>query len=202
MGESRPGETTLVERAMALIDVANGADPTKTDGVAKELLYAHRMSAALSSLSPGASEVLRLAVRAQHLERWKIARDTYPRDRVGYLRWRADLARMHAERAGEILREAGYDEATVERVQSLVQKRRIKSDDEAQTVEDCACLVFLEHHLEELRADQGDEKMIDILRKTWAKMSERGRAHALSLPISDSSRALVVAAISPGGERP
>src|SRR5262245_41082033 len=138
------------QAAIARFDAANAEDPNKERfqgrEYPKELLYAERMTAWLERLAPDASEALQLAVRSQHLCRWKIPRDQYPRDRTGYLRWRTDLQKFHAEQAGNILHEVGYDETLIARVQSLLRKQRLKQDPETQTLEDVACLVFLESY--------------------------------------------------------
>ncbi len=187
-------------RALAAIDAANAEDPgtIALDGrpVARELVYGHRMSAWLDRLAPDASEALRIAVRAQHIERWKVPRTSYPEGRTGYKRWRSDLARRHAERAAGIAAEAGYDEASCARIGELIQKRGLRTDPETQTLEDVACLVFLEHYLGELAAKHDRAKVIDILRKTWPKMSERGHAAALGLALDDEQRALVEDALA------
>lgn len=180
-------------RAIARIDEANDADPR-----GHERTYGERMSAALARLAPDAGEALRIAVRAQHLERWRIPRDRYPRDRAGYLRWRSELARMHAERAGAILREVGYDDEEVARVGALIQKKRLRTDPESQALEDCACVVFLEHELEAFAAEHDDAKVVDIIRKTWAKMGEPGRRDALRLAptLSPRSQELIARALA------
>lgn len=188
------------DRAIERFDAANAADPTVEsvagEPVPKELAYARRMSAWLQRLDPGASEPLRLAVRAQHIERWRIARADYPEGRAGYKRWRSELARMHAEVAAAILAEVGYPPETIARVEDLVQKRRLTSDPEAQTLEDTACLVFLDHYIADFAAKHPDDKVVDILRKTWKKMSERARATALALDLPDQVAALVRRALA------
>lgn len=178
-------------RAIAAIDEAAGGAPSEG-----ERAYGARMTAALERLAPDAGEALRLAVRAQHLERWKTPRASYPEGRAGYLRWRADLARTHAERLGEILRAVGYDEGIVARAEALVQKKGLGRDAEAQLVEDCACLVFLEHELEAFAEGRDESAVIEILRKTWRKLSERGRAAALELTMPPRARALVERALA------
>jgi hypothetical protein len=135
----------------------------------------------LARLEPDASEALRLAVRCQHIRRWTIPRASFPMTRPGYLQWRSTLARFHAEQAGEILRGVGYDEETVARVQSLVRKERLASDPEAQALEDAACLVFLEGEFVDFARKHDAQKVEGILRKTWRKMSDRGKAEALKL---------------------
>ena len=186
--------------AVARIDAANAQDPNRTtvDGVPvpHELHYSRRMTEWLSRLDPGASEALRLAVRCQHLCRWMIPRSQYPMDRAGYHQWRTDLGRFHAEQAGNILRDVGYDEATVARVQSLVRKEGIKSDPETQTLEDVACLVFLEDEFAEFAPRHDEQKVVRILARTWGKMSPRGRAAALALDLGPPQRALIEKALA------
>jgi hypothetical protein len=186
-------------RVLARIDAANAADPNLVaehgEWIPKELLDGRRMSEALAKLVPAPSELLQIAVRAHHLERWKIPRETYPPGRAGYLRWRTDLARMHADRAGFFMRLEGYDDDAIARVQALIQKKQLGRDPEAQALEDCACLVFLEHHLETFARKHDGDKVIAILRKTWAKMSERGRAAALALPLTLEARAWIEKAL-------
>jgi hypothetical protein len=174
--------------ATAAFDAANAEDPhrERDAGVAhpKELLYARRMSEMLERFAPDAPEVVRLAVRCQHIRRWEIPRDSYPRTPEGYKAWRTRLMGFHAETAGAILHEAGYAEDVVARVQALLRKERLKRDPETQLLEDVVGLVFLEHYLEGFVAEhsQYDEaKLADILRKTWLKMSPRGREAALTL---------------------
>jgi hypothetical protein len=176
--------------ALARIDAANAEDP-----LGKELLYSQRMSAWLDRIEPGASEALRLAARAQHLRRWTIPRSDFPMDRIGYLKWRTTLYRFHADEAAAILREVGYDEQTVARVGSLIRKEGIKQDAEAQALEDVICLVFLENYFAEFAAQHDEEKVVGILRKTWRKMSERGRGVALGLAMPAEARRLVERAL-------
>lgn len=188
------------QAAIERLDAANREDPNREvfEGkeYPKELLYALRMTEWLGRLEPAASEALRLAVRAQHLCRWTVPRDSYPRDRKGYLQWRTGLARFHAEKAGAILREAGYGGETIARVQSLLRKERLKSDPEAQLLEDAACLVFLESYFLDFSQQHEEEKVIGILRKTWAKMSPHGQKTALGLALPPEAAALVGKALS------
>ena len=188
------------EQAMAAIDAANAADPKiVTSGdrkIGKEALYAEQMTRWLSKLDPDASEELRLAVRAQHIRRWEIPRESYPMDRVGYLKWRTDLKHRHAKLAGEIMAQAGYGADAIARVQALIKKERLKQDAEAQTLEDVACLVFLENYFADFAKGHDTEKVVSILRKTWKKMSDAGRNAALNLEMSGEARALVEKALS------
>jgi hypothetical protein len=176
------------DRAIAAFDAANAEDPNreKEGGVAhpKELLYARRMSEMLERFAPDASEAVRLAARCQHIRRWEVPRDSYPRTPEGYRAWRKRLMDLHAETAARLLRETGYGEDVVTHVQALVRKERLKRDPDSQLLEDVVDLVFLEHYLERFVADhpEYDEvKLADILKKTWAKMSPRGREAALTL---------------------
>src|SRR5215471_282133 len=186
--------------AIARFDAANAEDPTTEifQGVVypKELLYAQRMTAWLDKLAPDASEVLRLAVRCQHIRRWTIPRHTYAMDRRGYLRWRTTLTKFHADTAAAILRDVGYDEATIQRVQRLLRKERLKRDPEVQCLEDVICLVFLEHYLAAFATQHDEAKVLDILCKTWTKMSARGHEVALTLPMSPEARRLVEQALT------
>ena len=154
------------------------------------------MSAWLEKLAPQASEPLKLAVRCQHIRRWAIARSAYPEGRVGYLRWRKEQSLAHAAVAGEILGRAGYDEGTIGRVQSLVKKEGIKHDPEAQLLEDVTCLVFLESELAAFAPRHEEAKLVEILQKTWLKMSPAGREAALALKLPAQLRALVEKAVA------
>ena len=154
------------------------------------------MSQKLLQYKPDASRALQIACRAQHICRWKIARNEYPMDRVGYLKWRETLKKMHAEITADILKEVGYDGEFIERVSFLINKKLIKKNEESQTIEDVICLVFLDYYFEEFAEKHTDEKVIDILQKTWVKMSEEGHTEALKLKFSDKSLALIKQAIS------
>ncbi|HEY4134340.1 MAG TPA: DUF4202 domain-containing protein [Alphaproteobacteria bacterium] len=175
----------LYAEAAARLDAFNADDPNRltVDGrsVAKELHYARRMSHWLDRLAPGAAEALRLAARAQHIGRWTSPRSDFPMDKAGYHRWRRALYAYHADTAGKILAEVGYDAAMVARVGALLRKENLKGDSEMQALEDAACLVFLENFYTDFSRQHDDEKVIDILRKTWKKMSPAGHAAALDL---------------------
>ena len=127
------------------------------------------------------SEELLLAARCQHICRWEIPRDSYPMTRAGYLKWRADLKKFHAQKAGDILRETGYDETVVRRVQDLNLKKNFPGDPETRPLENALCLVFLQFQFASLAAKTDEDKTINALRKSWAKMTETGRAEALKL---------------------
>lgn len=186
---------TPFTKAIALIDAANSRDPNlEYEGGQqrpKELLYAERMTAYLKEFQPDASEHLRLAARGQHIERWTSPRSAYAEGRTGYKKWRAELGLFHAKRVGELMRDAGYAEEDIKRAQYLVQKRGLGRDPETQSLEDVICLVFIRFYLEEFAAKHDEPKLIDIIQKTWGKMSERGRSAALRIPLSDAMQTLV-----------
>lgn len=184
-------------QALAAIDAVHAEDPERdASGAPKELVYAQRMSARLDRLAPQAPELLKLAARCQHLRRWAIPRASFPAGKVGYLKWRRQEALAHAALAGELLAQAGYDAEAVKRVQSLVRKERIKHDPQAQLLEDVSCLVFLEHELAPFAAKHPPDKVVDILRKTWPKMSAQGQQEALKLNLPAPLGALVQEALS------
>lgn len=184
-----------LEAALQRFDQINAQDPeqeTTADGARpRALLYGRRMSETLEQFQPEASEALRLAVRAQHLRRWALARGDYPAGREGYRAWREALADYHARLAAEVLVEVGYEAAEIERVGALIRKQRLKRDAEAQALEDVACLVFLQHYALSFAAGHSEDKVIDILRKTWRKMSPRGREAALQAPLAAAVAELV-----------
>jgi hypothetical protein len=156
-----------------------------------EYFYAIKLYEWVKKLEPLASEPLLLASRCQHIGRWEIPRNTYPDGRVGYLKWRSDLSKFHAAKASEILQSVGYDIDTIHRVSEIILKKRLSADSEVQTMENALCLVFLEFQYDDLIEKQPEEKMISILQKTWAKMSEPGRQAALALSYSDKGMTLL-----------
>jgi hypothetical protein len=181
-----PEKQSTYDKAVALIDAANREDPNQVtaDGRdwPKELLYSERMSDMLERYNPDADDAMKLAIRAQHIERWKSPRNAYPMDRIGYLTWRKDLYKIQANTAAELLAQAGYDDEEIERVRSAVAKKNIKGNPDTQLLEDVTDLVFLEYYMLEFvskHPDYSEEKWIDIIRKTWHKMS--GHAHEFAL---------------------
>lgn len=161
-------------QAIALFDAANAQDPNQDEGQPKELLYAQRMTEMIGRFASEASEVAQLAVRAQHIKRWTVPRSNYPLGKPGYFAWRTGLYRFHAETAGELMRQAGYDDATIEQVKLAVSKQGIKTNADTQMLEDVSCLVFIEHYMLGFAGQQADyteDKWLGIIRKTWSKMS-------------------------------
>lgn len=191
--------------AIKAFDAANSEDPNQVPcdgGIApKELVYGRRMSAMLALIYPDAGEALQLAVRAQHIRRWELLRTAYAEGRAGYLQWRSEAKRRHAEVAGNILRQAGYDGPTITRVGQLIRKERLKQDTEAQQLEDIACLVFLEDHLADFAPRHEEAKIIDVIAKTWMKMSHTAQQAALALKLPAEARRLVGMALSRAGDR-
>jgi len=180
--------------------MANAADPNVeiVDGYAqpRELVYSQWLTDWVLRLAPAASEALQLAARCQHLRRWEIPRQSYPMDKAGYLRWRADLKKFHAEKSGKILSELGYDDATILRVQELNLKKNHPKDLEVCVLEDALCLVFLEHQFAALAAKADDEKMINALKKSWQKMTPAAREQALKLKFGPREQSLIDRALT------
>jgi len=190
-----------LQKAISLIDKANIQDPNKEVLEGKEysmeMIYSNRMASWLDRLDSDASEQLQIAARAQHIERWKIPRGKYPRDRDGYRKWRNELMQFHAEKAGDIMLEAGYDENSISRVKSLIKKERFKTDSESQMLEDVVCLVFLENYFSDFSKEHMDdnEKINRIIKKTWNKMSDKGRELAMEIDLPSEAKSLILKAL-------
>ena len=187
--------TDKLKNAYRLFDAANEEDPNievwEGKEYPKELLYAIRMTNKLNTFAPEASEALQLTARCQHIRRWEIPRESYEMNRAGYLKWRQDLKKFHAEKAGDILKEVGYSQDMIDQVAFLLEKKQLKKNSETQTLEDVICLVFLEFYFEPFSHKYPEEKLLDILQKTWRKMSEEGHKAALKLPLSKDSLELI-----------
>lgn len=186
--------------AFQYFDTANQKDPNTEDyqgrTYPKEVLYGMRMTDRLNEFDPNASEALRLTARCQHICRWEIPRESYDMNREGYLRWRQDLKKFHAQKASEILKEVGYDQEVIDKVGFLLEKKQLKKNEETQTLEDVICLVFLEYYFEPFSKEHPEDKIIDILQKTWRKMSDRGHKAALKLPFSEKSHSIITKALN------
>ena len=200
-------EQSTFEKSMVLIDAANSEDPNRetADGKdwPKELLYSHRMTDMQQRFAPDADDAMKLAMRAQHIQRWKSRRDAYPMDRIGYLQWRKDLYKIQAQTAADLLALAGYDEDVIERVRNAVAKKAIKENPDTQLLEDVTDLVFIEHYMLAFvgrHPDYDEEKWLDIIRKTWDKMSDRAQQFALSgsVKLPESLVPLVQKAVANG----
>ncbi|MBP2833613.1 DUF4202 domain-containing protein [Aquimarina sp. U1-2] len=189
-----------LSEAYILFDKANAQDPNteEVNGsvMPKELIYGQRMSQVLDVFEPNASEPLKLAARSQHICRWEIPRKSYPMNRVGYLQWRQELKKFHAAKASEILEQLEYPKDSIDRVAFLLQKKKLKKDNDTQTLEDVVCLVFLKYYYEEFLTKHPDEKVIDILQKTWHKMSVKGHKAAFKLSYSKKALDLIQQAVA------
>jgi hypothetical protein len=187
-------------KAIQLFDEANSHDPhLEVDAEKsrpKELVYAERLTEWVLNLDQNPPEKVLLASRCQHLCRWEIPRSSYELTKPGYLKWRSDLKKFHAEKAGQILLNAGYSRETISDVQALLLKQNLKSDPAMQLVEDALCLVFLQYQFAELAGRTSEEKMVNALKKSWNKMSPRAHEHALRLPYSDFEMNLIKKALA------
>ena len=190
-----------LKRVLDRIDAINSDDPQRIQirGQArpKELTHAVMVSGWIEQLRPEADDALRIAAHGHHVRRWAIPRAEYPLGRRGYLRWRQALQELHAATLGEVMTEAGYDVAAIERAQDLVRKKNLRRDPDAQALEDALCLVFLETQFGEFRTRQTDDRTASILRKTWDKMSDQARALALDLELSPDDRRFLREALGP-----
>lgn len=197
------GSTDRRARAILAFKSENARDPNLVrDGVEdrpKELVDAERLALWVGKLTDEPSEALALASHCQHLRRWEVPRTDYERGRVGYLKWRKALARFHADCAGEILSREGYDAETLAAVRQINLKQGMQHNPDVQTMEDALCLSFLEHEIGEFAAKHPDDKLIDIIAKTWGKMSETARRLALQLPFEERVAGLVRKALAVTG---
>jgi Domain of unknown function (DUF4202) len=202
--EASSADPDRLGRVLAAIDEANAADPHTivVDGVVrpKEQAHAEMMTRWVRTLAPDCSEEQLIAARAHHLRRWAIPRDDYPRDRGGYLRWRTALRRQHAEDVAGIMRAAGYGDEAIARVQAIVRKQGLGHDPAVQVHEDALCLVFLETQLDELSDRLDEDKMIDVLRRSAAKMSPAGLEAARTVPYSERGAQLLQRALTVAGD--
>ena len=174
-------------KAVELINAANAEDPNTEmangEEIPKEILYSQRMTDMITRYFPGADDALKLAVSAQHIQRWKSPRADYPEGRKGYHQWRTSLYGFHAETTATLLEQAGYDAEFIERVKMAVGKKKLRSNPDTQVVEDVASLTFIEHYMlafYEKFPQYSEEKWVDIVLKTWKKMSPKAHDFALS----------------------
>jgi uncharacterized protein DUF4202 len=191
-----PHFQTAIER----FDVENARDPNiefaDGENQPRELLYARRLTDRVLKLAPEASEALLLAARCQHICRWTIPRSSQPMTRAGYLRWRNELKQFHARISGAILREAGYSDDMITRVQDLNLKRNFPDDPESRILEDALCVVFLEFQFADLVRKTDEDKIINAVRKTWQKMTPAARECALLLPFGEAEKTLIARALT------
>jgi hypothetical protein len=171
---------SALETAFAKIDAANAADPTQEEGRPAALLYGERMTVEADRLFPNASDVLRIAARGQHVERWLLKRAEFPEGKEGYHAWRREQGRRHAERVAGFMAEAGYDDEAQVRVGVLLRKEGIKRDPEVQALEDIICFVFIRWYFAEFAAQRSAEDLQNIVEKTARKMSAEARERVLN----------------------
>jgi hypothetical protein len=187
--------TSAFQNACTWIDAENAQDPNseiyQSVSYPKELLYSNRMYARLMDFYPEASQEVQIAAKAQHICRWKSSRESYPMDRVGYLKWREDLKKFHAKTTAEILEKAEYSQEFIARVSFLIEKKLLKKDAETQLLEDVICLVFLEYYFDSFVHKHDREKMKNIILKTWNKMSEAGQQEALKINFGNANLQLI-----------
>jgi hypothetical protein len=193
-------KSTGFEKARSAIYSAHAEDPNKitinNQELPYETHYAQKMESYLSKRAPNSSEILRLAVCAQHFRRWEVPRSSYPMTKVGYHSWRSYLKKRQAEQVGKIL-EAYYSKEEVERCMALIEKEGLKQgEEEVQVLEDVACLVFLDDQFDEFQKKHDEDKMVGILKKTWGKMSKTGQEMALEIPMTEDCKALVQKALN------
>ena len=195
------------EVAVELIDAANSEDTNleTSDGkeLPKELLYSHRMSDMQQRYAADTDDAMKLALRAQHIQRWKYPRNEYPMDRKGYHLWRTNLYSFHADTVAALLLEAGYDDEFIKRVKLAVSKKSLNSNLDTQLLEDVSALVFIEHYMlafVEKHPEYDEDKWISIIERTWNKMTEKGHAFALSgsIKLPESLIPLIQKAVSSG----
>lgn len=192
--------SSAFEHTLAAIDALHAQDPRPTtlaDGTSQpqELIYAQRMSRWLEQLQDAPNELLSIAVRAQHLQRWQLPRSDYPEGRIGYLTWRRDQSAQAGDTTAALMEEAGYSQEEAKRVASIIRKQGLGRDSDVQALEDCACLVFLENYFADFSRKVEHDHMVRIVQKTWGKMSPQAHALALTLPMNDACTTLVKEAL-------
>ena len=182
------------------IDAVNAKDPNveveNGKQIPKELLYSKRMTDMLHEYVDNSSDELQIAARAQHIKRWAIPRSDFPMDRKGYLKWRTNLKLMHGKLVAELMEQQGYGQPEIEEVVDLITKKKLKTDEQSKTLEDVVCLVFLKYYFKPFAHKYPKNKLIDIVKKTWVKMTANGHSAALQLPFEEKELALIKEALS------
>lgn len=189
-----------LNNTLSAIDAINNEDPNSTlideKEQPKELIYGHHMTACINQYWPEANELLQIAVRAQHIKRWHLKRTEFPQGKAGYLKWRIEQGKFHAQLTKSLMLENGYTEEESETTAKILRKEKLKSNADTQTLEDVACLVFLQYYFNDFAAKHTEEKIVRILQLTWRKMSEDAHNIALSLTLPDHLAALVGKALA------
>lgn len=185
---------------LAAIDEINSQDPNhiEFDGKTqpKELAYGQQMTACLQKYWPQANELLQIAVRAQHIKRWHLKRTEFEPGKAGYYKWRIAQGKFHAELTSKIMASHGYSAEDIDKTAAILRKEKLKTNPDTQTLEDVACLVFLQHYFDEFAAKYSEEKIIRIVQLTWNKMSDKGHDIALSLTLPAHLGAIVSKALA------
>jgi hypothetical protein len=193
-------KNSQLDSMLKAIDSVNSEDPNTTtiNGAKKpkELLYGQYMTACINQYWPQANELLQIAVRAQHIKRWHLQRTEFAAGKAGYLKWRIEQGKFHAQLTKSLMLENGYSEEDSETTAKLLRKEQLKSNADTQTLEDVACLVFLQHYFDEFAAKHTEEKIIRILQLTWRKMSVQAHEIALKLTLPEHLAALVGKALA------
>ena len=186
--------------ATEALKAAHLQDPTvefiDSKSVPAEWLYTKRLLDCMRQVYPEASEKLMIAAYCQHLYRWEIKRSDYPEGRIGYYQWRNFLGDYQAKKAQTILKSSGYTDRFISEVLDILKKLNIHLLDEAQKLEDVVCLVFLEHYMNDFMQGRSEAQLIQIVRKTWGKMSDRAHHIALKLNLPEPTRRIVKQALS------
>ncbi len=182
------------------IDEINAQDPDQVlvnnQLQPKALVYGQQMSACLNTYWPNSVDILQIAVRAQHIKRWHIKRSEFASGKAGYYQWRIALGKFHAQLTAELMQKQGYSVEEAQKTAAIIRKENLKTNELSQTLEDVACLVFLQHYFDDFAKKHSEEKIIRILQKTWAKMSEKGQKIALTLPLPEHLSQLLTKALA------
>jgi len=192
--------TNQLEQCYQAIDDINSQDPNldpHAQNTAKSLVYGQRMTSTLSNFMDNPPQLLAIACRAQHIQRWFIPRQDFPMGRIGYLNWRRKLAEHHADLGSKIMQANGFSDKECQQLRKILTKQGIKSDPLVQALEDVACLVFIQYYFDDFCQQHDDEKIIRVLQKTWAKMSDKGHKAAAQLTLSNQGQRLINQALAP-----
>ncbi|MBU2894454.1 DUF4202 domain-containing protein [Colwellia sp. D2M02] len=196
--------TTQLAKVLSAIDSINAQDPNQiifnNVSTPKELAYSQQMSACLAQYWPDANELLKIAVHAQHIQRWQLKRSDYPEGKAGYYSWRIAQGKHHAQLTMALMLEQGYSDEQAQVCGAIIRKENLKSNSDTQTLEDVACLVFLSHYFDEFAAtyiaQDNEAKVVRIVKLTWGKMSEQAHTIALGLTLPEHLAALVAKALN------
>lgn len=189
----------IFDKIIKEIDRVNKADPTIV-AVGEEIypaeyLYSLRMTKELQRFCPDASSQLQVACRAQHIARWKYPRTDYPEGRAGYLKWRSELYKIHADLTSDIIMKISGDSSFAEAVKKKMVNKVKGSSEGSQIIEDVACLVFLKYYFDDFIKKHEETKLLNIVKKTWDKMSEEAHKAALKFEFTDEQKTVIEKAL-------